>query len=134
MAKMVTITLNDTKLQQMRKALREKNPVWIVADGVDYGLYQELGTTKMAAQPFMVPTAEQLWPGFLAAFKNINNVLDAASVVEKTARDFERIAKHRAPWDTGALRNSINAREARPGDRVPRSARQLIVFGKDVRL
>lgn len=31
----------------------------IVADGVEYGIYQELGTYKMAAQPFMVPSLEQ---------------------------------------------------------------------------
>jgi hypothetical protein len=28
---------------------------WLVADGVEYGIYQELGTWKMAAHPFMTP-------------------------------------------------------------------------------
>jgi HK97 gp10 family phage protein len=37
----------------------EEGPVtWIVADGVEYGIHQELGTWKMAAQPFMVPALE----------------------------------------------------------------------------
>lgn len=31
---------------------------WIVRDGVEYGIYQELGTHKMAAHPFMVPAIE----------------------------------------------------------------------------
>ena len=26
-----------------------------ISDGVEYGIYQELGTSRMAAQPFMVP-------------------------------------------------------------------------------
>ena len=29
-----------------------------VADGVEYGIYQELGTSKMASQPFLVPAVE----------------------------------------------------------------------------
>jgi HK97 gp10 family phage protein len=29
-----------------------------VQDGVEYGIYQELGTSKMAAQPFLVPAVE----------------------------------------------------------------------------
>lgn len=31
-----------------------------VADGVEYGIYQELGTSRMAAQPFMVPAVENV--------------------------------------------------------------------------
>ena len=31
---------------------------WWVHDGVEYGIYQELGTSKMRAQPFMVPAVE----------------------------------------------------------------------------
>ena len=29
-----------------------------VQDGVEYGIFQELGTSKMAAHPFMVPAVE----------------------------------------------------------------------------
>lgn len=32
---------------------------YIVKDGVEYGVFQELGTSKMAAHPFMVPAVEQ---------------------------------------------------------------------------
>ena len=39
---------------------RVKNNYWRVQDGVEYGIYQELGTHKMAAQPFMVPAAEKV--------------------------------------------------------------------------
>lgn len=30
-----------------------------VADGVAYGIYQELGTSRMTGQPFMTPAVEQ---------------------------------------------------------------------------
>ena len=39
---------------------RQKQNEWRVHDGVEYGIYQELGTSKMAAQPFMVPAAEKV--------------------------------------------------------------------------
>jgi HK97 gp10 family phage protein len=29
-----------------------------VADGVEYGIYQEMGTSRMAAHPFMTPAVE----------------------------------------------------------------------------
>ena len=38
-------------------------------DGVEYGIFQELGTYKMAAQPFMVPTVERWAERFFDAFK-----------------------------------------------------------------
>lgn len=31
-----------------------------VADGVEYGIYQELGTSRMSARPFMVPAVESV--------------------------------------------------------------------------
>lgn len=33
---------------------------WQVHDGVEYGIFQELGTSRMAAQPFLVPAVESL--------------------------------------------------------------------------
>jgi HK97 gp10 family phage protein len=32
--------------------------VWWVADGVEYGIYQEFGTHRIAARPFMTPAVE----------------------------------------------------------------------------
>lgn len=37
-----------------------------VATGVDYAAYQEYGTSKMPAHPYMTPAAEAAWPDFLA--------------------------------------------------------------------
>lgn len=33
---------------------------YIVADGVEYGIYQELGTKRMAAHPFLIPAVEKV--------------------------------------------------------------------------
>lgn len=38
-----------------------------VTTGTDYAIYLEMGTYKMAAQPFMRPAAEQGLPSFVAA-------------------------------------------------------------------
>ena len=32
----------------------------VISDGVEYGIYQELGTSRMAAQPFMIPAVEAI--------------------------------------------------------------------------
>lgn len=39
--------------------------------GASYGIYQEFGTYKMAAQPFMVPAAEAARGPFMAAVAEI---------------------------------------------------------------
>ena len=49
---------------------RGKNKYW-VADAVEYGIYQELGTYKMAAQPFMVPAVEKVRKYLADRFKGL---------------------------------------------------------------
>lgn len=44
---------------------------YTVSDGVEYGVYQEFGTSKMAAQPFMTPAIEAWKNRFLAAFAEL---------------------------------------------------------------
>lgn len=39
-----------------------------VQDGTEYGIFQELGTHKMAAHPFLVPALEKWRQKFLDAF------------------------------------------------------------------
>jgi HK97 gp10 family phage protein len=39
---------------------RIKNNHWRVGDCVEYGIYQELGTSRMSAHPFMIPAAEKV--------------------------------------------------------------------------
>jgi HK97 gp10 family phage protein len=49
---------------------------WWVHDGVEYGIYQELGTSRMAAQPFLTPAVEgvrkrwnDMWKDFFRKWK-----------------------------------------------------------------
>ena len=44
---------------------------YTIQDGVEYGVYQELGTSRMAAQPFLVPAIESLANAFLNAFAGL---------------------------------------------------------------
>ena len=42
---------------------------YVVESPVEYSIYQEFGTRKMAAQPYMLPAAEYVRPRYLAALK-----------------------------------------------------------------
>lgn len=42
-----------------------------VQDGVEYGIFQELGTSRMAAQPFMTPAAQAQWASFIAGWEEL---------------------------------------------------------------
>jgi HK97 gp10 family phage protein len=42
-----------------------------VKDGVEYGQFVELGTHKMASQPFLVPALESWADRFIQAFKEL---------------------------------------------------------------
>jgi HK97 gp10 family phage protein len=42
-----------------------------VSDGVDYGLWVEMGTSRMAARPFMLPAVEKWRQQFLDAFSGL---------------------------------------------------------------
>lgn len=44
---------------------------YTIQDGVTYGIFQELGTSKMAAQPFLTPAVERGRRPFLSAFKEL---------------------------------------------------------------
>jgi HK97 gp10 family phage protein len=39
--------------------------------GAEYSIYNEYGTSKMSAQPFMTPAAEAAFPGFVSAMKSL---------------------------------------------------------------
>ena len=110
----IVITLNDAELRRLIDKTAGKGPVKIVADGVEYGLFVEMGVEngfgrgiRLPAQPFMVPAVEAVRGGFTQAFKECITNDQAETVVTKTAFDVERIAKQNAPVDTGALKSSI---------------------------
>ena len=51
--------------------IKEKPLERIIADGVEYGIYQEYGTTRMGAQPFMTPAVERERAQLEAAWKEL---------------------------------------------------------------
>ena len=84
-----------------------------MASSID-GLYQEMGTYKMAAHPFMAPAVEAVRGSFEKSFGGIDSLTAVEAVVDKAAFDVEAGAKMRAPVDTGALRSSIHVTPDRP--------------------
>lgn len=42
-----------------------------VSDGMEYGIFQELGTSRMRAQPFMVPALEKNRTQFVEKFRGL---------------------------------------------------------------
>lgn len=55
-----------------RRTTRRKNQVeTVVGPEADYGIYVELGTSRMAAQPFMNPSADEVEPGFRQAMSQL---------------------------------------------------------------
>ena len=44
---------------------------FILQDGVEYGVFQEFGTSRMAANPFMTPAVEKWSDKFLKAFEGL---------------------------------------------------------------
>jgi len=111
----VSVRIDDSELRRLIDKTSGR-AVRIVADGVHYGIYQEMGTERMPAHPFMRPAVESVRASFVQAWRDVVTIDQAEAVVEKAARDVERLAKGNAPVDTGALRNSIHVVG---GDRVP---------------
>ena len=111
----IKVTVDDAKLRAL--IAQTKGPVQpaIVADGVEYGLFQEMGVEngfgrgiRIPARPFMRPAVEAVRAGFTKAMKGAITSAKVSAVIRKTAFDVERGAKQRAPVDTGALKNSIH--------------------------
>lgn len=53
----------------------------IVAVGANYGIFVEFGTSKMAAQPYLIPAAEAVGPSFVAAMAELESFLTGSVVV-----------------------------------------------------
>lgn len=42
-----------------------------IQDGVEYGIWQEIGTKHMTGHPFLIPAVERHWQSFLRAFEGL---------------------------------------------------------------
>lgn len=111
----VIIKLDKAKLEQIQRATAEHVPTWIISDGVDYGVYHELGTTRIHARPFLVPAFESKTRALGRALgQAIERGVSLAAVMSKTAFDVQKETQanitEKHIFDTGNLFNSINAR------------------------
>jgi hypothetical protein len=87
---------------------------WLVGTAVSYAVYVNFGTRDQDPQPFFTSTiqeARQDLPGFIArnTQTTVAQIDSADELVRVTALAIERVAKQRAPVDTGTLRASIQA-------------------------
>lgn len=88
----------------------DDNAVYVVGTNVEYSIYVELGTSRMAAQPYLIPAARE-------AARSAERIAgDASSVdeaVKRIAFFIERRAKQEVPVDTGNLKASIRTERIR---------------------
>lgn len=62
----------DTGFLKNSIAARQEAPLaWVVEVGADYGIYQEFGTRRMAARPYLIPAVEQVRPSYIAAMAKL---------------------------------------------------------------
>lgn len=47
------------------------NLMYTVSDGVEYGVWQEFGTSRVPAHPFLIPAIEKWTSKFLTAFEDL---------------------------------------------------------------
>ena len=113
----ITIEVDDSVLAKMINEASGPIKPKIVADGVNYGIWLEIGTTKMAARPTAAPAVEAVRGRFAQAFAQAQAISTALTqgVVDKTARDVERLWKQNIVTkhviDTGAYLNSVHVVE-----------------------
>jgi HK97 gp10 family phage protein len=67
MARKTNITLENGNMTESTTT----ELTFVVSDGVEYGVYQEFGTSKMGAWPFMTPAIEAWADRFMNAFSEL---------------------------------------------------------------
>lgn len=94
--------LNDVRMRYGEDA------VYIVGSNVEYAVEQEFGTSKMSAQPYLRPAAEEVKRNLPSIASNANSTEE---IVRTAALEVEKRAKKKVRVDTGNLRSSITARK-----------------------
>jgi hypothetical protein len=106
------VILDDAKLQQIIRASGQPIRRRIIADGVEHGVYVELGTTRMAARPHLVPSFEDNTRNLGRALgQAVERGVSLDDVMNKTAFDIQHDYQDGVPVDTGSLKNSIHVEE-----------------------
>lgn len=91
----------------LKDMMVEAGPVYLVGTNVEYSVYVEFGTSKMAAQPYLFPAAEAVMQEIHQIWEQVN--YDINDLISTVALRIEAYAKLRCPVDTGNLQASITA-------------------------
>lgn len=113
MAKARIVVKDDRQLRQILKNVAGANVKRrIIHDGVEYGVFVELGTSRMAARPNLMPAFEQATKNLADALgQAIESGSDPDDVLAKVAFDIQALWAGNVPVDTGAFKNSITVSE-----------------------
>lgn len=84
--------------------------VWVVGTNVEYAAYVEFGTSRMKAQPYLLPAARRV---ARTPSRHVNDYASLDGFIKQVALAIEREAKDNAPVDTGNLQGSITAERVR---------------------
>ena len=103
----IRVEVDTKKLDDLIRTIKPGKVVRILHDGVAYGIYNEFGTVKMSAKPFITPALEAIRPAFFKGLKQIRNLQMLEDFVDKISRNAEGIAKPLTRLKTGNLRSSI---------------------------
>lgn len=100
------------KLDAIARAAGEQVKRRVIADGVEYGIFVELGTERMEARPGLVPAFEQHTQQLDEALgQAIERGVSLDDVMAKVAFDIQRDWAGNVPVRTGAYKNSIHVEE-----------------------
>ena len=112
----VTWKLEDAPLKQLIANTGGPAVRRVIADGVEYGVWIETGTSRMPARPCAKPAVEAVQSGFEKAFMNKLTDAQVGAAVTKTAFDIERLWKQniveKGAVDTGAYLNSVHVEQS----------------------
>ncbi len=104
-----TIRIDTTNLDKLLTAIRGGVKDRIIADGVTYGIFQELGRN---GHPSLVPAFEHVTKDLPKAIRMaIEATVSIDDVFNKAANDIATMWAADVNVDTGAYKNSIGAHE-----------------------
>jgi len=107
--KTIRVHLDDRKLQDIIRATSEPVKRRVIADGVSHGVFVEMGTSRMAARPALVPAFEQHTKGLGDALgQAVERGVRLDDVMGKVAFDIQGDWAGNVPVLTGSLKNSIH--------------------------
>lgn len=109
MAANVKVTIKDDNLRKLIAAASGRIRDRLIADGVEYGIFQEL---TASGHPSLVPAFEDVTRGLPKAMgQAIEKFVSLDEIIEKGAFDIQTLWADDVNVDTGAYKNSIHVEE-----------------------